>query len=119
MELMAAGTCGGETKRALTVLSEDEGLRADLYLAEELGLTRSAVQHLLEDKRVVRARGAKEIKANYKVRAGDEITVTIPEPERLEASPENIPLDIIYEDDDVVVVNKPRGMVVHPAVVPL
>jgi len=115
MELMAAGTCGGETKRALTVLSEDEGLRADLYLAEELGLTRSAVQHLLGDKRVVRARGAKEIKANYKVRAGDEITVTIPEPERLEASPENIPLDIIYEDDDVVVVNKPRGMVVHPA----
>jgi len=115
MELMAAGTCGGETKRTLTVLSEDEGLRADLYLAEELGLTRSAVQHLLEDKRVVRARGAKEIKANYKVRAGDEITVTIPEPERLEASPENIPLDIIYEDDDIVVVNKPRGMVVHPA----
>ena len=71
------------------------------------------MQKLLEDGRV--KRGEKIIKANYKVRAGEMFVVDIPEPEPIEAVPENIPLDIIYEDDDVVVLNKARGMVVHPA----
>lgn len=93
--------------------TEDAGTRADVFLAAKLGVSRSNMQKLLEDGRV--KRGEKIIKANYKVRAGEMFVVDIPEPEPIEAVPENIPLDIIYEDDDVVVLNKARGMVVHPA----
>ena len=57
----------------------------------------------------------KAVKGNYKVRENDEITVTIPEPEELDIQPEDMNLEIYYEDADVLVVNKPRGMVVHPA----
>ena len=71
------------------------------------------MQKLLDDGRAVK--GSKVLKANYKLRAGDEIVVTLPEPQPLDAQPENIPLDIIYEDEDVIVINKARGMVVHPA----
>lgn len=92
---------------------EDAGTRADVFLAAKLGVSRSNMQKLLEDGRV--KRGEKIIKANYKVRAGEMFVVDIPEPEPIEAVPENITLDIIYEDDDVVVLNKARGMVVHPA----
>lgn len=101
---------GLETVRAE---AEDAGTRADVFLAAKLGVSRSNMQKLLEDGRV--KRGEKIIKANYKVRAGEMFVVDIPEPEPIEAVPENIPLDIIYEDDDVVVLNKARGMVVHPA----
>lgn len=101
---------GLETVMAET---EDAGTRADVFLAAKLGVSRSNMQKLLEDGRV--KRGEKIIKANYKVRAGEMFVVDIPEPEPIEAVPENIPLDIIYEDDDVVVLNKARGMVVHPA----
>lgn len=97
----------------LTAEAEDAGTRADVFLAAKLGVSRSNMQKLLEDGRV--KRGEKIIKANYKVRAGEMFVVDIPEPEPIEAVPENIPLDIIYEDDDVVVLNKARGMVVHPA----
>lgn len=97
----------------VTAEAEDAGTRADVFLAAKLGVSRSNVQKLLEDGRV--KRGEKIIKANYKVRAGEMFVVDIPEPESIEAVPENIPLDIIYEDDDVVVLNKARGMVVHPA----
>lgn len=97
----------------VTAEAEDAGIRADVFLAAKLGVSRSNVQKLLEDGRV--KRGEKIIKANYKVRAGEMFVVDIPEPEPIEAVPENIPLDIIYEDDDVVVLNKARGMVVHPA----
>ncbi len=97
----------------VTAEAEDAGTRADVFLAAKLGVSRSNVQKLLEDGRV--KRGEKIIKANYKVRAGEMFVVDIPEPEPIEAVPENIPLDIIYEDDDVVVLNKVRGMVVHPA----
>lgn len=101
---------GLETVRAE---AEDAGTRADVFLAAKLGVSRSNMQKLLEDGRV--KRGEKIIKANYKVRAGEMFVVDIPEPEPIEAVPENIPLDIIYEDEDVVVLNKARGMVVHPA----
>ena len=101
---------GLETVRAE---AEDAGTRADVFLAAKLGVSRSNMQKLLEDGRV--KRGEKIIKANYKVRAGEMFVVDIPEPEPIEAVPENIPLDIIYEDDDVAVLNKARGMVVHPA----
>lgn len=97
----------------VTAEAEDAGTRADVFLATKLGVSRSNMQKLLEDGRV--KRGEKIIKANYKVRAGEMFVVDIPEPEPIEAVPENIPLDIIYEDDDVVVLNKARGMVVHPA----
>lgn len=97
----------------VTAEAEEAGTRADVFLAAKLGVSRSNMQKLLEDGRV--KRGEKIIKANYKVRAGEMFVVDIPEPEPIEAVPENIPLDIIYEDDDVVVLNKARGMVVHPA----
>lgn len=97
----------------VTAEAEDAGTRADVFLAAKLGVSRSNMQKLLEDGRVKRSE--KIIKANYKVRAGEMFVVDIPEPEPIEAVPENIPLDIIYEDDDVVVLNKARGMVVHPA----
>lgn len=97
----------------VTAEAEDAGTRADVFLAAKLGVSRSNMQKLLEDGRV--KRGEKIIKANYKVRAGEMFVVDIPEPEPIEAVLENIPLDIIYEDDDVVVLNKARGMVVHPA----
>lgn len=97
----------------VTAEVEDAGTRADVFLAAKLGVSRSNMQKLLEYGRV--KRGEKIIKANYKVRAGEMFVVDIPEPEPIEAVPENIPLDIIYEDDDVVVLNKARGMVVHPA----
>lgn len=97
----------------VTAEAEGAGTRADVFLAAKLGVSRSNMQKLLEDGRV--KRGEKIIKANYKVRAGEMFVVDIPEPEPIEAVPENIPLDIIYEDDDVVVLNKARGMVVHPA----
>lgn len=97
----------------VTAEAEDAGTRADVFMAAKLGVSRSNMQKLLEDGRV--KRGEKIIKANYKVRAGEMFVVDIPEPEPIEAVPENIPLDIIYEDDDVVVLNKARGMVVHPA----
>lgn len=97
----------------VTAEAEKAGTRADVFLAAKLGVSRSNMQKLLEDGRV--KRGEKIIKANYKVRAGEMFVVDIPEPEPIEAVPENIPLDIIYEDDDVVVLNKARGMVVHPA----
>lgn len=97
----------------VTAETEDAGTRADVFLAAKLGVSRSNMQKLLEDGRV--KRGEKIIKANYKVRAGEMFVVDIPEPEPIEAVPENIPLDIIYEDDDVAVLNKARGMVVHPA----
>ena len=97
----------------VTAVAEDAGARIDVCLAAKLGISRSNMQKLLEEGRV--KRGDKVLKANYKVREGEIYTVDIPEPEPIEAVPEDIPLDIIYEDDDVVVLNKARGMVVHPA----
>lgn len=111
MEYSANGAAGEQEK--LIITEQEAGQRADVALAALLELTRSNMQKLLEEGRAVK--GAKVLKANYKLRLGDEITVTLPEPQLLDVQPENIPLDIIYEDDDVVVVNKPRGMVVHPA----
>ena len=111
MEHITEGMAGEQER--LIITEEQAGQRADVGLALLLDITRSNMQRLLEDGRAVK--GAKVLKANYKLRAGDEIVVTLPEPQPLDAQPENIPLDIIYEDEDVIVVNKARGMVVHPA----
>ena len=104
---------GAVEQQRLIITEQEAGQRADVGLAAMLELTRSNMQKLLEEGRAVR--GSKVLKSNYKLRLGDEIDVTLPEPQPLDVQPENIPLDIIYEDEDVVVVNKARGMVVHPA----
>ncbi len=102
-----------EDIRTVTADTADSGKRADVFFADMLESTRSHVQILLNEGRV--CKGSKLIKPNYKVKAGDVFQVVLPRPVPLEAEPENIPLDIIYEDEDVIVLNKPRGMVVHPA----
>ena len=99
--------------RLLPAAEEDAGKRADVFLAEALESTRSHVQILLNEGRAVK--GNKAVKPNYRMKAGDVIQVTLPQPVQLEAEPEDIPLNIIYEDEDVIVLNKERGMVVHPA----
>lgn len=99
---------------SLTPSPEDTGGRIDKYISDNIAqLTRSAVQGLLTDGAVlVNGSG---VSKNYKLRPGDSVTVLIPDPQPMDAVPEDIPLDIIYEDRDLLVVNKPKGMVVHPA----
>ncbi len=93
--------------------AEQTGKRLDVYLAEELPLTRSAVQGLMENGAVTV--NGKAIAKNYRLRGGEEVAVFIPEAEPCEAAAQDIPLDIVYEDEHVLVVNKQKGMVVHPA----
>ncbi|HJC73504.1 MAG TPA: RluA family pseudouridine synthase [Candidatus Mediterraneibacter faecavium] len=98
----------------INLTARDSGERIDRFLSKDLeNLSRSYLQKLLKDGDI-RVNG-KPVKANYKVTEGDEIQVCIPEPENPDILPEDIPLDILYEDDDILVVNKPKGMVVHPA----
>ena len=100
--------------RELYLTAENQGERIDRFLSTNLeDLSRSYIQKLVKEKGILV--NGKPVKANYKVNAGDEICVQIPEPEPLDILPEDIPLDILYEDDDILVVNKPKGMVVHPA----
>ena len=90
------------------------GGRVDSFIASYFDeLSRSAAGKLIEDGSV--EVNGKSVSKNYKLRKGDVLTVSIPEPKEYEILPENIPLDIAYEDDDLLVVNKPKGMVVHPA----
>ncbi|MCM3738411.1 RluA family pseudouridine synthase [Bacillus cytotoxicus] len=98
----------------VTVTEEQKNERIDKFVAEVNNeWSRSQVQQWIKDG-VVTVNG-KDVKGNYKVKTNDEITVTIPEPETLDILPEDMNLEIYYEDSDVLVVNKPRGMVVHPA----
>lgn len=91
------------------------GLRLDAWLAAVLeGVSRSRVQQLL-DAGEITFPGRVRPRASYRLKGGEKIQVNLPEPEGLEVEPEPIPLDILYEDKDIIVVNKPRGMVVHPA----
>lgn len=93
---------------------EDAGCRIDVFIAENVeSLSRSGVQRLIEEGHI-RLNGA-GVKANYKLREKDIIDVEVPEAKAVEILPEKIPLDILYEDQDVIVINKPQGMVVHPA----
>ncbi len=96
------------------IVSEyDAGKRLDSFLAEKTELSRSALAKLIEngDVRVF----GKSASKKYAVKVSDDIELIIPEPEPSEILPENIPLDIVYEDSDILVINKPSGMVVHPA----
>ena len=94
--------------------ADEAGLRLDVFLAARVeGLTRSAAQRLLEEGAVTL--GGRGVKKNEKTAAGAVYEVLLPEPEPLDVLPQDIPLDVRYEDEDVIVVNKPVSMVVHPA----
>lgn len=98
----------------LHLTADRSGERIDRFLSNDLeNLSRSYIQKLLKDGGVLVNR--KVVKPNYKLNTGDEILVQIPDPQTLDILPEDIPLDILYEDDDILVVNKPKGMVVHPS----
>ena len=98
----------------LLVEKEDSKTRIDKYVVENTtDLTRSYVQKLIDDGLILV--NGKQVKSNYKVLEGNQITVEIPTPVDLSIEPEDIPLDIIYEDKDIIIINKGKGMVVHPA----
>ena len=101
----------------MTILNrtaDQSGERADAFLARTVAeLTRSAAQRLLEDGAVTL--NGRPLKKNYKTTPGDVLEVMLPDPEPVDVVPQNIPLDVVYEDSDVIVINKPVGMVVHPA----
>ena len=98
----------------LTAEASAAGERLDRYLAGAVeGLTRSAAAKLLEEGQVTL--GGKPLGKNYRLQGGEVLTVSLPEPEPAEALPQNIPLDVVYEDADLIVINKPVGLVVHPA----
>lgn len=96
-----------------TAEKEDIGSRADVFVSKMCGVTRSAAAALLDDGAAMLS--GSPVRKNYRVREGDVFEVTLPEAVPCEAQAEDIPLDVVYEDDDVIVVNKPQGMVVHPA----
>lgn len=100
--------------RRFVIDNDSSRIRIDKYLADSIDdLTRSSIASLIEKSNVLV--NGKTVSKNYKLRAGDKVEINIPEPVEYKAEAENIPLDIVYEDDDLAVVNKPKGMVVHPA----
>lgn len=93
---------------------KQEGLRIDQLLAQKMeNMSRSRIQKLIEQGNITV--GDKQVKPNYKVRQGDAVKIVLPEPVTLDVKPEDIDIEMLYEDDDIAVVNKPQGMVVHPA----
>lgn len=111
----AADTKAADTKIVLEPEPDYAGIRIDKYIAEELSdYSRSYLSGLISNGKITVS--DKPVKASYKLREGDIIHLSIPAPEMPEQIiPENIPLDIVYEDSDIIIVNKPQGMVVHPA----
>ncbi len=97
----------------ITADSENAGVRLDVFLASWLGISRSMAEKLIESETAF-VNGRAEAK-RYTVKSGDKLECTPPAPKEISAEPEDIPLDIIYEDSDIIVINKPSGMVVHPA----
>lgn len=100
--------------KTFTVPADGEGQRLDVFLTGLLEGSRSYVQQLVKDGHV--KVGEKVGKSNLKLTANQVVTVEIPAPQSVEVKPENIPLDILFEDHDIIIINKPRGMVVHPAI---
>ena len=97
----------------MTAAENDIGKRLDVFVSERFSVTRSFAQNLIDDGHVL---VNFEVKSkNYRIRQGDCVEANIPEPTELSAEAEDIELDVVYEDDDIIVVNKPSGMVVHPA----
>lgn len=98
----------------LTVGEEYNGTRIDKYLSEVLSeLSRSYIQKLIEEGNILAT--GKPVKANIKVKTGQAVTLYLPEPKEAEIVPEDLPLTILYEDKDIIIINKQKGMVVHPA----
>ena len=96
------------------IIVEEENIRLDSYIAGKYkDLSRTMIQKLIENGEIL-VNGQKK-KISYKVNINDKISINIPEPEKTDLKPQNIPLEVIYEDNDIIVVNKPKGMVVHPA----
>ena len=91
----------------------DNGVRLDVFVAQRAGVSRSAAARLIEEGAVFL--GGENATKNTKLETGDEVSVCLPEPQACDAVPEDIPLDVVYEDNDIIVVCKPQGMVVHPA----
>ena len=95
-------------------IQEDQQMRLDKYLAEQFPeQTRSYLQKLIKDGEITV--NGKNVKTGYQLSKGDEVSVNIPEPKELDVEPQKMDLDIVYEDEDVILINKPKGMVVHPA----
>ena len=98
----------------LFVIQEDQQMRLDKYLAEQFPeQTRSYLQKLIKEGGVLV--NGRSVKTGYQLSCGDEVCVNIPEPKELDVEPQKMELDIVYEDEDVILINKPKGMVVHPA----
>ena len=96
------------------VSQEEKGKRLDAYIPSvDLDITRTSAQRLIEDGNILV--NGKNAKVSYKIQENDKILVEIPEPKQIELKAQNIPIEIVYEDNDIIVVNKPKGMVVHPA----
>ena len=96
------------------VSQEEKGKRLDAYIPSvDTDITRTSAQRLIEDGNILV--NGKNAKVSYKIQENDKISVEIPEPKQIELKAQNIPIEIIYEDSDIIVVNKPKGMVVHPA----
>lgn len=96
------------------MIVEESGQRIDKYIAEKQELSRVTVQRLIEEGNILV--NGKKAKPAYAVQVGDEVIIQMPEAKETDLKPQDIPLDIIYEDSDIIVVNKAKGMVVHPAV---
>ena len=97
----------------IIVVKEEQGKRIDAFLADKLELSRMTVQRWIENENIIV--NNKKIKASYKVQEDDFIKIEEEEPQEVSLEAQEIPLDILYEDNDIIVVNKPKGMVVHPA----
>ena len=106
-----------ETKETFCKINPESvnaGQRLDIYLSNVMGLSRSFIQHLIKDGNVVNDQQIR-LKQSNRVQSGQQITVTIPPVENLQVTPEPVPFDVLYEDASILVINKPAGIVVHPA----
>ena len=99
--------------KAIELYSDESGTRLDVFLAAAEDISRSYAQKLIA-KGLITVNG-KVVKASHKTEGGDLISGTIPDPEPLSLTPEEIPLNVVYEDGDILVVDKPAGLIVHPA----
>lgn len=97
---------------SILIEESDVGLRLDKYLSSKIDVSRSQIQRLIEDGLVLV--NDESVKTNYKLREDDEISITYEEAKEIEVNPEDIPLNVVFEDDHLIVLNKPKGIVVHP-----
>ena len=98
--------------RILKLTKEDEGKRIDKLVSEKIGLSRNTIQRLIEEEKITV--NDKKTKTSYKVKTGEKIKVIMEEAQEISLKPEDIELDVLYEDNDIIVINKAKGMVVHP-----